>query len=161
MCYVADAVREILAWHKKAKQTKDRKVDDPDWTADKVFFFSTGAMNSDRVFGLGPLTLAGHAYWLIAGLAHAVVDGGAAGLGGVLRIRTWQAGTWASWSSLWFIGARWTSWGGWRRYRFLTWPKKKVRENLDSGYFAKRIRTLNWQRTWQFYESFHQMNMTK
>lgn len=68
------------------------------------------------------LTLAGHAYWLITGLAHAVVDGGAAGLGGVLGVRTGQAGTRASWSSLWFIGSRWTCCGGWRRCRFLTLP---------------------------------------
>lgn len=75
-----------------------------------------------------PLTLAGHACWLIAGLAHAVVDGGAAGLGGVLRIRARQAGSRASWSSLGFIGARRTSCGGQRRYRFHDQEKKKRKE---------------------------------
>lgn len=33
-----------------------------------------------------PLTLAGHAYWMIARLADAVTEGGAARLGGVLRV---------------------------------------------------------------------------
>lgn len=54
------------------------------------------------------LTLAGHAYWLIARLADAVIEGGAAWLGGVLQVRAWQAGAQASWCSLWFIGAGWT-----------------------------------------------------
>lgn len=82
------------------------------------------------------LTLAGHAYWLIAGLAHTVVDGGAARLGGVLGIRTGQAGTRASWSSLRFIGSRWTCCGGRRRCRFLS---KKERKNLESGHFVKEF----------------------
>lgn len=94
-----------------------------------------------------PLTLAGHACWPIAGLAHAVVDGGAAGLGGVLCIRARQAGPWASWSSLWFIGARRTSCGGQRRYRFHDQKKKKKKENLDSGHVAKSIQALNWKIT--------------
>lgn len=104
------------------------------------------------------LTLAGHAYWLIAGLAHTVVDGGAAGLGGVLGIRTGQAGTRASWSSLRFIGSRWTCCGGRRRCRFLS---KKERKKLGKWTLCKRIQPWNWKITWQIYEIFHQMNRTR
>lgn len=54
------------------------------------------------------LTLAGHAYWLIARLADTVTEGGAAWLGGEVRVGAWQAGAQASWCCLWFIGAGWT-----------------------------------------------------
>lgn len=57
-----------------------------------------------------PLTLAGHAYWLIAWLADAVTDRGAPRLGCVMQVRAGQAGAQASWCSLWFISARWTRW---------------------------------------------------
>lgn len=57
-----------------------------------------------------PLTLAGHAFWLRAQFADAVTEGGAARLGGVLRVGAWQAGAQASWCSIWFIGAGWTCW---------------------------------------------------
>lgn len=98
---------------KKTKKGGDFHGDDPDWTANRVFLFFLSVVIAFSVEA--PLTLAGHACWPIAGLAHAVVDGGAAGLGRVLRIRARQAGSWASWSSLWFIGARRTSCGGRRR----------------------------------------------
>lgn len=57
-----------------------------------------------------PHTLAGHVFWMIARFADAVTEGGAARLGGVLRVGARQAGAQASWCSIWFIGAGWTCW---------------------------------------------------
>lgn len=61
------------------------------------------------------LTLAGHADWPIALLADAVAEGGAARLGGVLRVGAQQAGAQASRCPLWFIGGRRTCWREARR----------------------------------------------
>lgn len=58
------------------------------------------------------LTLAGQARRLVAGLAHAVLDGGAAGPGGVLHIGAGQAGPRAPRRPLRFVGAGWTCCGG-------------------------------------------------
>lgn len=61
------------------------------------------------------LTLARHAYGLIAGLAGAVIEGSAPWLGRVLQVGARQAGAQASWSPLWFVSAGWTSWKDERR----------------------------------------------
>lgn len=79
-----------------------------------VFVFLTGDVKSNwvKVHWGKRLTLAGQARQLVAGLAHAVVDGGAAGLGGVLGIRAGQAGPRAPRRPLRFVGAGRTCCGG-------------------------------------------------
>lgn len=133
MRYVADAVWEIFARHKNTKHTKAKRfvevIQTLTWLCFVCFFKTVIIVFSVQAHWGKSLTLAGHAYWLIAGLAHAVVDGGAAGLRGVLGVRTGQAGTRAPWSSLRFIGSRWTCCGGRRRPRFLS---KKDRKKLES-----------------------------
>jgi len=75
------------------------------------------------------LTLAGHADWLVARLADAVAEGGAARLRGVPRVGARQAGAQASRCALWFIGARWTHW----------WEERKKTRHLQTIVWMEKI----------------------
>lgn len=55
MRYVADAVWEILARHKNTKHTKAERFVEVIQTLTWLCFFKTGNVNSNCIFGSGPL----------------------------------------------------------------------------------------------------------